>query len=139
MYRRKIHVCLDSIHFCVIFELLNTHEWVLAAKWHWIMEPAKLNQCLCFKSVLISKWKSKNIWLWGKGYAFISLGNERLWIHYKFLKIMFVWGKIPKNPGYMHNKINLEKLQNTIYSLFAQTYKPLNLANLYTTNSLYIY
>lgn len=59
------------------------------AKRHWIIKPARVNQPICFKDTLASKFKSKDVLIWGRRYAFNSAGNEWLWIHFKLKKIRF--------------------------------------------------
>lgn len=53
----------------------------LATKRHWIMETAGLSQPIYFNNVLTSKCKSKDMMHLGTGYAFISIGNERLCVN----------------------------------------------------------
>lgn len=57
---------------------LTAEEGAIAAKTHWIMKAAKLNQFIYFKSVLTSRCKSKDMLLWERGYVFISTGNGML-------------------------------------------------------------
>ena len=39
---------------------------------------AELNQFRFFMDAFTLKWKSNNVLLWGRGYAFVSTGNERI-------------------------------------------------------------
>lgn len=45
---------------------------------------------------MILKWKAKNVILWGRGYAFVSTGNERLWVHSKLIEIRFGQARPPE-------------------------------------------
>lgn len=49
---------------------------MIALERHMVLETAKLNQPINYKNVLSSKWKSENMLRLGKGYAFVSRGNE---------------------------------------------------------------
>lgn len=39
----------------------------------------ELNQTGNFRDLFTLKWNSKNVLHWGKGYAFLSTENKRLW------------------------------------------------------------
>ena len=52
-----------------------------------------------FRNFLTLKWKSENILCWGKGYIFVSTGNERPWIPSKLIQTRFN-GETPQNLGY---------------------------------------
>ena len=56
---------------------LTAEKEEIAAKRHWIIKAFGLNQPIYLINVLTSKWKSKDVLLWGRGYVFISTGNER--------------------------------------------------------------
>ena len=45
---------------------------------------------------LTSKLKSKGMLLWRRDFAFVSTGNERLWIHSELRKIRFDKGRPPE-------------------------------------------
>ena len=54
---------------------------------HWTIEkPAELNQPAYFKNVLTSEWKPGCVLCWGSGFAFVSAGEEKLWIPMKSIK-----------------------------------------------------
>ena len=42
---------------------------------------AELIQDRYFENALASKLKSKGMVLWRRGFAFVSIGNEMLWVH----------------------------------------------------------
>ena len=68
-----------------------------AAERHWIVEKtAELSQPVYFRDVLTSEWKSGNVLHWGRGYIFISTGNEKLQIPSKLIKIRFYQGDLLK-------------------------------------------
>lgn len=46
----------------------------------WRIQTAKFYQLTYFKNILTSKFKSKDVLLWGRGFAFIRTGNVSLWI-----------------------------------------------------------
>ena len=71
-------------------------EGVKAAKRHVITNAAGLIQHTYFENALTSKLKSKNTLLWRRGFAFVSTGNERLWIHFELRKIRFDQGRPPE-------------------------------------------
>ena len=60
---------------CVIVLSLNC---LITEEGHLIINAAGLIQYLYFKNALILKFKSKDILLWRRGFAFVSTGNERL-------------------------------------------------------------
>lgn len=39
-----------------------------------------------------------------KSFAFVFIGNERLWISSKLVQIRFDRGRLHENPGYRHKK-----------------------------------
>lgn len=59
---------------------LNSNEkGKTAAERHWTIEKiSKLNQPVYFKDVLTSVWKPGYVLRWGKGFAFVSAGEENL-------------------------------------------------------------
>ena len=78
----------------LILKFLNANEQRTAvAARHWIVEGiAELNQPRYFRDVLASEWKSGNVLRWGRGCAFVSTGNKKLWILSKLIKIRFDQG-----------------------------------------------
>ncbi|MGE9574689.1 hypothetical protein ACQP3C_26975, partial [Escherichia coli] len=48
---------------------------------------AELNQPVYYKDVLTSVWKPGHVLRWGRGFAFVSTGEENLWIPSKLIKI----------------------------------------------------
>lgn len=56
---------------------LNAGKQVTAAKRHGIVKGnAELKQSRYFRDVLILKQNSEDVLHWGRGYAFVSTGNE---------------------------------------------------------------
>ena len=51
----------------------------LTAQRHLILETAKLNQHICFKGFLTSKFESMDMLLWIRGPSFVSTEDENLW------------------------------------------------------------
>ena len=47
------------------------------------------NQHRYFRNSIILKWKTENVILCGRGFAFVSTRNERLWVHSKLIEIRF--------------------------------------------------
>ena len=85
---------------------------MVTAERHGIVKgTAGLNQPNYFKDVLTLKWNLENVLHWERGYAFDSIGNEKLWIPSKLIDTRFDWGRPPENFGYSNKEINLEKLQ----------------------------
>ena len=69
---------------------LNTEEQTAAPERFWIVEgTAELNQLIYFRDVLTLKWKPEYVLCWGRGYAFVSTGNKKLWIPSKLIEIRF--------------------------------------------------
>ena len=50
-------------------------------------KTAELNQPVYFKDVLTSEWKMGNVLRWGRGYAYVPTGKEKLWVPFKLIKI----------------------------------------------------
>ena len=48
-----------------------------------------------FKDVLTSQWKSGDVLYWGRGYALVSIGEEKLQIPSKLIKMWFEEEKAP--------------------------------------------
>ena len=53
----------------------------------------ELNQPVYIKDILTSEWKMENLLHWGRGYACISTGKEKLWVPSKLIKIRHDKGK----------------------------------------------
>lgn len=97
----------------VILNILNANKQrMTAAERHWIVGGIpELNLPTHFRDVLASKWKSNNVLHWEKGYAFISTGNEKLWIPSKLIKIEFDQGRPIDDLGYRQERKSQERLQ----------------------------
>ena len=74
---------------------LNPEE-ATPAKRYLFINAAELIQDRYSENTLTSKLKSKNTLLWRRGFAFVSTGNERLWIHSELRKIWFDQGRLPE-------------------------------------------
>ena len=84
---------------CVIMlssNCLNAEEGATAAKRYLLINAAELIQDRYFENILASKLKSKGMLLWRRDFAFVSTGNERLWIHSELRKIRFDQGRPPE-------------------------------------------
>ena len=68
---------------------LNAEEGATAVKRYLLINAAELTQDMYFENTLTSKLKSKDMLLWRSDFAFVSTGNERLWIHSELRKIRF--------------------------------------------------
>ena len=75
---------------------MNAEEGTTAAKRYLLINAAKFIQDRYFKNTLASKLKSKSMLLWRRGFAFVSTGNERLWIHSELRKIRFGQRRPPR-------------------------------------------
>ncbi|EGV97888.1 HERV-K_7p22.1 provirus ancestral Pol protein [Cricetulus griseus] len=82
--KHRLHNALLTLNF------LNANEkGQTAEERHWTMEKtAELNQPVYFKDVLTSVWKPGHVLSWGRGFAFVSTGEEKLWIPSKLIKIL---------------------------------------------------
>ena len=86
---------LDTIYYCVIFKLFD--GWGRSkSKRHLIINVVGLIQHIYIENALASKFKSKGILLWRRGFAFVVTGNERLWIPSGLRKIRFGQGRSPE-------------------------------------------
>lgn len=61
-------------------KFLNANEkGMTAVERHWIIENnAELNQFVYFKDMLTSEWKLGYVLSWGRGFAFVYTGEEKL-------------------------------------------------------------
>lgn len=50
-------------------------------------KTSELNQPVYFKDVMTSVWKPGYVLHWGRGYAFVSTGEKKLWVPSKLMKI----------------------------------------------------
>ena len=82
--------------FVLSLNYLNAEEGATAAKGLLFINTAELTQDRYFESTLASKLKSKGMLLWRRDFAFVSTGNERLWIHSELRKIRFEQGRPPE-------------------------------------------
>ena len=71
MHRESRLCILLCLNFLTVKEL--------STKRHFIVWAAKLNQHICFKGILSSKFESKDMLLWKKGFSFVSTDDENLW------------------------------------------------------------
>ncbi|KAL6038953.1 hypothetical protein STEG23_010042 [Scotinomys teguina] len=83
--RNRLHSALLTLNF------LNADEkGTTVAERHWTTDKtSELNQPVYFKDVLSSEWKPGYVLRWGRGFAFVSAGEEKLWIPTKLIKIRF--------------------------------------------------
>lgn len=58
-------------------------------------KTSELNQLVYFKDVMTSVWKQGYVLHWGRGFAFVFTGEEKLWISSKWMKIQFEKEKPP--------------------------------------------
>ena len=81
--RNRLHNALLTLNF------LNANEkGTTAAERHWIMEKtSELNQLVYFKDVLTSQWRPGDVLRWGRGFALVSTGEEKLWIPSQLIKV----------------------------------------------------
>ena len=96
---------------------LNAKEGATAAKRSLLINAAELIQDRYFENTLASKLKSKGMLLWRRDCAFVSTGNERLWIHSELRKIRFNKGRPPEKPpigtdGPDDRVLHLEQVQD---------------------------
>ena len=75
---------------------LDAEEGTTAAKRYLLINAAELIQDKYFENALTSKLKSKGMLLWRRDFAFVSTGNEKLWIHSELRKIQFNQGRPPE-------------------------------------------
>ena len=80
--KHRLHNALLTLNF------LNADDnGQTAAERPWTPEKtAELNQPVYFKDVLTSVWKTGYVVRWGRGCAFVSTGEENLWIPSKLIK-----------------------------------------------------
>ena len=74
---------------------LTAEEGARAASRRLIKNVAELIQSIYFENALTLKFKSKDMLLWRRGFAFVFTGNERLIIHSRLRKIKFDKEKTP--------------------------------------------
>ena len=101
--RNRLHNALLTLNF------LNANEkGTTAAERHWIMEKtSELNQPVYFKDVLTSQWRPGDVLRWGRGFALVSTGEEKLWIPSKLIKVRFEEEKpLGKDKGQLIRKDN---------------------------------
>lgn len=81
----------------LIMNFLNANDkGQTVAERQWTTEKtSELNQLVYFKDVLTSVWKPGYVLHWGRGFAFVFTGEEKLWISSKWMKIQFEKEKPP--------------------------------------------
>ena len=99
---------------------LMTEKGTTANKRHFIVNTAGLIQDRCFENALTSKLKSKDMLLWRRGFAFVSTGNERLWIHSELRKIRFDQGR----PSQKSLIVCMSSTSRTVSRLLTEMIKP---------------
>ena len=83
--RNRLHNALLTFNF-----LNFNKKGTTAAERHWIMEKsAELNQPVYIKDVLTSQWRPGDVLRWGRGFALVSTGEEKLWIPSNLIKVRF--------------------------------------------------
>lgn len=76
---------------------MPTREAAQPLKQRWILERTEeLDQ---LSRVKTSDCKAGNVLSWGRGFAFVSTGEEKLWIPSKLIKIKSDRGRPPKDLG----------------------------------------
>ena len=94
---------------------LNVEEGATAAKRYLLINVAELIQDRYFENTLTSKLTSKGMLLWRRDFAFVSTGNEKLWIHSEFRKIRFDQGRPPeRSPVETEAQMSEFYIQNTL-------------------------
>lgn len=80
--RDRLHNALFTLNF------LNSNEKGTAMERQWTTEKTtELNQSVFFKNVLISEQKPEYVLCWGRSLAFVSTGEEKIWVPSKLIKI----------------------------------------------------
>lgn len=98
--RDRLHSALLTLNFLNADEQNST-----AAERHWIVEKtAELNQPAYIKDILTSEWKMGNVLRWGRGFAYVSTGEEKLWVPSKLIKIRHDKGRPPEVLGNTEEK-----------------------------------
>ena len=69
---------LDYAYYCVFFKLFDCKE--LSTERQFFVWADKLNQHICSKVILTSKFRSKDMLLWKRSSAFVTTEDENLWI-----------------------------------------------------------
>ena len=82
---------LDYLYYCAFFEFFGC-EWDKYRKTFHC--TCKLNQHICFKGILTSKFGPKDMLVWKRGSAFVYTEDENLWIS---SRLMWFYGIRP--PG----------------------------------------
>ena len=82
--RNRLHNALLTLNFFRTNE--NSSREALD---NGLKKTSGLNQPLYFKDVLTSQWKPGDVLHWGRGFALVSIGEEKLWIPPKLIKIPF--------------------------------------------------
>ena len=72
-----MYIIVLSLNFLTVNEL-NTER-------HFVVWTAMLKKHIYFKSILTSKFRSKEMLLWKRGFAFVSTEHENLWIPSKLM------------------------------------------------------
>lgn len=89
----------DRLYNAVLtLNILNAHETVArAAERHWTIEKtAGLSQPVYCKDALTSVWEMGKVLQWGRGYAYVSIGVETLWIPSKLIKLRHEQERSPR-------------------------------------------
>ena len=60
-------------------------------------KTTKVNKPVSFKDVLTSELKPGYVVYWGRGFVFVSTGEEKLWISSKLIKIRFEQERTPES------------------------------------------
>lgn len=59
-----------------------------ASERHWVIEKTEeVGQPIDYKDVLTLGWKPAIVLRWGHGYAYVSTGNEKIWLSTQLIKI----------------------------------------------------
>ena len=69
---------LEYVYYCVFFEFFDCEGAKYRETFHCMAE--KLNQHVYYKSIMTSKFGSKNMVLWKRGSSFVFTEDENLWI-----------------------------------------------------------
>ena len=82
--------------YIIVFSLNFLTVKKLSTERHFIVWVAKLNQHVCYKGILTSKFESKDMLLWKRSSTFVSTEDENLWIPPRLM-----WFEQIRPPGTM--------------------------------------
>lgn len=88
----------QKLQAILVKEQLELKTSTLSKSHQGYRKKVELNHPIYYKDALTSEWKQVKVLHWVHGFAYSPIGNEKLWIPSKLIKIRIEQERVPENP-----------------------------------------